>query len=64
MSEVLVLIKIAAIVIGISAAAFGVVSFVMWQNPLRLIKPMFAVRVLVALTVYAWLLYSLPGGAR
>lgn len=64
MSEVLVLIKIAAIVIGISVVAFGLVSFVMWQNPLRFIKPMFAVRVLVALTAYAWLLYFLPGSAK
>ncbi|EBG1930586.1 hypothetical protein FH551_23915 [Salmonella enterica] len=61
MSEALVLIKIAAIVIGVLAAAFGLASFVMWQNPLRLIKPMFAVRVLVALTVYVWFLHFLPG---
>ncbi|HFZ9214427.1 TPA: hypothetical protein ACIPE5_002100 [Salmonella enterica subsp. diarizonae serovar 61:r:-] len=63
MSEALVLIKITAIVIGISATAFGLVSFVMWQNPFRFIKPMFAVRLLVALTAYAWLLHFLPGGS-
>lgn len=61
MSEVLVLIKIAAIVIGVSATALGFMSFIMWQNPLRFIKPMFAVRVLVALTVYVWFLHFLPG---
>ena len=45
MSEVLVLIKITAIVIGVSVAVLGLMSFVMWQNPFRFIKPMFAVRV-------------------
>ncbi|EGL4564275.1 hypothetical protein IQ508_002299 [Salmonella enterica] len=61
MSEALVLIKIAAIVIGVSVAAFGMVSFVMWQNPFRFIKPMFVIRVLVALVAYAWLLHFLSG---
>ncbi|EDV2802742.1 hypothetical protein CSN22_004417 [Salmonella enterica subsp. diarizonae] len=64
MSEALVLIKIAAIVIGVSATALGLMSFVMWQNPFRFIKPAFAVRVLVALTAYAWFLHFLPGGTR
>ncbi|CAH5913846.1 hypothetical protein AI2916V1_3785 [Enterobacter cloacae] len=64
MSEVLVLIKITAIVIGVSVAVLGVMSFVMWQNPFRYIKPMFAVRVLVALVAYAWLLYFIPGASQ
>ncbi|ECR8549373.1 hypothetical protein F2D81_18100 [Salmonella enterica] len=64
MSEALVLIKIAAIAIGISVAAFGMVFFVMWQNPFRFIKPMFVIRVLAALVAYAWLLHFLPGTAK
>lgn len=64
MSEALVLIKIAAIAIGISVAAFGMVFFVMWQNPFRFIKPMFVIRVLAALVAYAWLLHFLPGAAK
>lgn len=63
MNEALVLIKIAAIVIGALVVAFGLVSFVMWQNPFRFIKPMFAARLFVALTVYVWLLHFLPGGS-
>ncbi|EAR6896778.1 hypothetical protein ACFLJF_004358 [Salmonella enterica] len=54
----------AAIAIGISVAAFGMVFFVMWQNPFRFIKPMFAMRVLVALVAYAWLLHFLSGTAK
>lgn len=64
MSEVLVLIKITAIVIGVSVAVLGVMSFVMWQNQFRFIKPMFAVRVLVALVAYAWFLYFIPGASQ
>ncbi|EDW6116233.1 hypothetical protein ABK35_000212 [Salmonella enterica subsp. salamae] len=64
MSEALVLIKIAAIAIGISVTTLGMVLFVMWQNPFRLIKPMFAMRVLVALVAYAWLLHFLSGTAK
>ncbi|ECG8628960.1 hypothetical protein AAD16_004813 [Salmonella enterica subsp. diarizonae] len=64
MSEALVLIKIAAIAIGVSVATLGLVSFVMWQNPFRFIKPMFAMRVLVALVAYAWLLHFLSGIAK
>ncbi|EAY4773440.1 hypothetical protein S828_18345 [Salmonella enterica] len=64
MSEALVLIKIVAIVIGISVAAFGMVFFVMWQNPFRIIKPVFAMRVLVALVAYAWLLHFLSGTTK
>ncbi|WP_448875551.1 hypothetical protein [Enterobacter hormaechei] len=43
MNEVFVLIKITAMVIGISVAVLGLMSFVMWQNPFRFIKPMFTV---------------------
>lgn len=61
MNELFVLIKITAMVIGISVAVLGIMSFVMWQNPFRFIKPMFAVRVLVALVAYAWVLHFIPG---
>ncbi len=64
MNEVFVLIKITAIVIGISVAVLGLMSFVMWQNPFRFIKPMFAVRVLVALVAYVWFLYFIPGASQ
>lgn len=64
MSEVLVLIKITAMVIGISVAVLGLMSFVMWQNPFRFIKPMFAVRVLVALVAYVWFLYFISGASQ
>ena len=64
MNEVFVLIKITAMVIGISVAVLGVMSFVMWQNPFRFIKPMFAVRVLVALVAYVWFLYFIPGASQ
>lgn len=64
MNEVFVLIKITAIVIGISVAVLGLMSFVMWQNPFRFIKPMFAVRVLVALVAYAWFLHFIPGASQ
>lgn len=64
MSEVLVLFKITAMVISVSVAVLGIMSFVMWQNPFRFIKPMFAVRVLVALVAYAWFLYFIPGATQ
>ncbi|HCW3069782.1 hypothetical protein SS21_11305 [Enterobacter roggenkampii] len=64
MNEVFVLIKITAMVIGISVAVLGMMSFVMWQNPFRFIKPMFAVRVLVALVAYAWFLCFIPGASQ
>ncbi|HCT3688847.1 TPA: hypothetical protein OTU24_002280 [Enterobacter hormaechei] len=64
MNEVFVLIKITAMVIGISVAVLGLMSFVMWQNPFRFIKPMFAVRVLVALVAYVWFLYFIPGASQ
>ena len=64
MSEVLGLIKITAIVIGVSVAVLGLMSFVMWQNPFRFIKPMFAVRVLVALVAYAWFLCFISGASQ
>lgn len=64
MNEVFVLIKITAMVIGISVAVLGIMSFVMWQNPFRFIKPMFAVRVLVALVAYVWFLYFIPGASQ
>ncbi|EDB4569858.1 hypothetical protein QQ096_000829 [Salmonella enterica] len=63
MSEALVLIKIVAIVIGVLVATLGMVSFVTWQNLFRLIEPMFAMRVLVALVAYTWLLHFLQGVA-
>lgn len=63
MSEALVLIKIVAIVIGVLVTTLGMVSFVTWQNLFRLIKPMFAMRVLVALVAYTWLLHFLQGVA-
>lgn len=61
MSEAWVLIKIAGAVIAIAVAVVGLVSFVMWRNPLRDIKPMFAARVLIALVAYAWILFFIPG---
>ncbi|HAF1404918.1 TPA: hypothetical protein G8O12_003729 [Salmonella enterica] len=64
MSEALVLIKIVAIVIGVLVATIGMVSFVVWQNLFRLIDPMFAMRVLVALVAYTWLLHFLQGVAK
>ena len=64
MNEVFVLIKITAMVIGISVAVLGLMSFVMWQNPFRFIKPMFAVRVLVALVAYVWFLYFISGASQ
>ncbi|EKK3319041.1 hypothetical protein PMI54_004364 [Salmonella enterica] len=63
MSEALVLIKIVAIVIGVLVTTLGMVSFVVWQNLFRLIDPMFAMRVLVALVAYTWLLHFLQGVA-
>lgn len=63
MSEALVLIKIVAIAIGVSVTTLGMVSFVTWQNLFRLIEPMFAMRVLVALVAYTWLLHFLQGVA-
>ncbi|EBR9318771.1 hypothetical protein CC707_15410 [Salmonella enterica subsp. enterica serovar Panama] len=63
MSEALVLIKIVAIVIGVLVTTLGMVSFVTWQNLFRLIEPMFAMRVLVALVAYTWLLHFLQGVA-
>ncbi|EIW3592332.1 hypothetical protein ACOIWS_006038 [Salmonella enterica] len=64
MSEALVLIKIVAIVIGVLVTTLGMVSFVVWQNLFRLIDPMFAMRVLVALVAYTWLLHFLQGVAK
>ncbi|HBM9969079.1 hypothetical protein ACJBF7_22105 [Enterobacter sp. 04-C-01-SI_S15] len=64
MSEAWELIKVTLVVIGISTAALGVMAFVMWQNPFRFIKPMLAVRILVALIAYAWVLYFIPGAAK
>lgn len=64
MNEVLVLIKITAMVIGVSVAVLGLLSFVMWQNPFRFVKPMFAVRLLAALVAYAWFLYFIPGASQ
>ncbi|MHA1067148.1 hypothetical protein ACR9GP_25285 [Enterobacter ludwigii] len=59
MNEVQELIKLTVVIIGITIAAFGFVSLVMWQNPFRLIPKMFAARVMVALVAYAWVLYFL-----
>lgn len=42
MSEAWELIKITMAVIGLSTAVLGVMSFVMWENPFRYIKPMLA----------------------
>lgn len=64
MSEAWELIKITMVVIGLSTAVLGVMSFVMWENPFRYIKPMLAARVLVALVVYGWMLYFIPGAAK
>ncbi len=64
MNEVFVLIKITAMVIGISVAVLGLLSFVMWQNPFRFVKPMFAVRLLAALVAYVWFLYFIPGASQ
>ncbi|MEX1839139.1 hypothetical protein KMW40_01705 [Enterobacter cloacae] len=64
MSEAWELIKITAVVIGLSTAVLGVMSFVMWENPFRYIKPMLAARILLALVAYAWVLYFIPGAAK
>ncbi|CAH3992673.1 hypothetical protein AI2688V1_5133 (plasmid) [Enterobacter cloacae] len=50
-------IKLTAAVIGICAASMGFAAFILWQNPFRFIKTMLAVRILVALVAYAWVLY-------
>lgn len=64
MSEAWELIKITAVVIGLSTAVLGLMSFVMWENPFRYIKPMLAARILVALVAYGWVLYFIPGAAK
>ncbi|EHK0699941.1 hypothetical protein ICL29_004067 [Salmonella enterica] len=61
MNEAWALIKLTGAVIAIAVAAVGLMSFVMWQNPFRYLKPMFAVRVLVVLVAYAWILYFMHG---
>lgn len=63
MSEILVLAKISSAVIGLSVAVFGLMFFALWQNPFRHIKAMLAVRILIALIAYAWLLYFITPGA-
>jgi len=64
MSEAWELIKITMVIIGLSTAVLGVMSFVMWENPFRYIKPMLAARILVALVAYGWVLYFIPGAAK
>lgn len=59
MSEVFVLLKIAAAIIGTLTAIVGMVSFALWQNPFRHVKPIFVIRCTVALIVYSWFLYFL-----
>lgn len=61
MNEALVLLKLTAVVLGISVVVLAMMSFIMWRNPFRDIKPMFAVRLFVCLVAYAWMLYFLSG---
>ena len=63
MTDAIVLLKIAAVVVAVLFGLTAVISFVSWQNLFRDIKPLFAIRLVVALIAYAWFLYFLPGGA-
>ncbi|EJK0523178.1 hypothetical protein NKL93_001117 [Salmonella enterica] len=64
MSEFVIALKISASVLALFVFAGAMVSFVMWENPFRFIKPRFAVRFAVATIVYVLVLYFLPWGAK
>jgi Tfp pilus assembly protein PilE len=48
------------IVVAVLAGVLALVSFVAWENYFRQIKPLFAIRCIVALTAYMWILHFLP----
>ncbi|EFF0758084.1 TPA: hypothetical protein J1413_004781 [Escherichia coli] len=48
------LIKTELFVIVFLVGAFLAASFVVWENPFRYIRPLFAVRVLIASVVVVW----------
>lgn len=49
-----------AIVTGVLAGVIALVSFAAWENYFRRIKPLFAVRCIVVLTLYVLILHYLP----
>ncbi|EEW0765679.1 hypothetical protein OM225_06920 [Escherichia albertii] len=51
MVSVVALIKILALDITFVVSAFGVIAFILWENPFRLIKNLFVIRALIAAVV-------------
>lgn len=48
------------IAFAVLAGVIAIVSFVVWENYFRQIKPIFAIRCIVAVTAYIWILHFLP----
>lgn len=62
MNEFLTLLGLASIAFGIFVFWVAMMSFITWENPFRILKPIFFLRVFVAMMVFALLIYFIPGG--
>ncbi|MCZ8925454.1 hypothetical protein OM283_17005 [Escherichia albertii] len=51
MVSVVVLIKILALDIAFVVSTFGAIAFILWENPFRLIKNLFVIRILITAIV-------------
>lgn len=64
MSELLILVKIAALVIGLVVVICGVASFIAWENIFRRIEPMFMLRLLTVIVAATWIIRLFPEAAQ
>ncbi|UCQ43001.1 hypothetical protein [Edwardsiella piscicida] len=62
MAEILTLLGAAIVAFGIFVFWTAMMSFITWENPFRILKPIFFLRVFVAMLFFALLIYFIPGG--
>lgn len=53
---VMLIIKFELFIIAFLVSVFLAAGFIAWENPFRHIRPLLAVRLLIASTVVAWLI--------
>ncbi|EOV3349207.1 hypothetical protein ACONGJ_003567 [Edwardsiella piscicida] len=62
MNEFLTVTGIAVICFGVFVFWISLMSFLLWENGFRILKPIFLLRVFIVTVVWAWLFHFIPWG--